>query len=225
VLQDPNSAKDIVFRFGFDAEPREDLQLAGGVSSLRGRGFDPGLPATKTTIQYASENGPVMLSNFSPINADSGRPAANFDRWAAGADVRLNYRWWPGVLKLYGELLLGSNMDRGQYFADPIVTNIDARELGFYVAGLQEITPYGMIGFRYDSYDPNSNAFDKRYGLLIPYSQAIETSSFLVGLTLPDRARLVLQYDIVRNHLARDVLGLPKNLPSNACTLRLQVQL
>jgi hypothetical protein len=126
---------------------------------------------------------------------------------------------------VYGEFMLGSNMDRGQYFADPVLTSIDQRELGYYVGALQEIKRYGMIGFRYDYYDPNSNAFDNRYGRLLPYSQAIQTSSILGGLTFPDRARLVLQYDIVRNQLARDALGLPKNFPSNAWTLRLQVQL
>jgi hypothetical protein len=142
-----------------------------------------------------------------------------------GADLRAHYRWWPGVLKVYGEFMLGSNMDRGQYVADPILTGLNQRELGFYVAGLQEVTRYGMLGFRYDYYDPNSNAFDTRGGRLYPYSQAIQTTSILGGVALPDRARLVIQYDVVRNHLARDALGIPKNFPSNACTVRLQVQL
>jgi hypothetical protein len=226
-LQDPNSAKDVIFRFGFDTKPRDDLQLAGGVSSLRGRGFDPGSPATKSSIQYSDLSGTntVTIPDLTGEKAQLGKPAQNFDRWTAGADLRMNFRWWPGVLKIYGEFMLGQNMDRGQYFADPILTAIDQRELGFYVGGLQEICRYGMVGVRYDYYDPNSNAFDNRYGRPIPYSQAIQTTSILGGLTLPDRARLVLQYDIVRNHLARDAIGLPKNLPSNAFTVRLQVQL
>jgi hypothetical protein len=226
-LQAPLSAKSVVFRLGFDTTPRPDLQLAGGISSLRGRGFDPGTPSTKTGIQYTDifGNGTVTLSDFSPVPAAAGTPAKTFERWAVGADVRLNYRWWPGVLKVYGEFMLGSNMDRGQYYADPVLTGIDQRELGYYFGALQEITRYGIVGLRFDHYDPNSNAFDKRYGQLLPYSQAIDTTSLLGGLTLPDRARLVLQYDIVRNQLARDGVGLPKNLPSNACTLRLQVQL
>jgi hypothetical protein len=44
-------------------------------------------------------------------------------------------------------------------------------------------------------------------------------------LQLPDRARLVFQYDYTRNNLARDALGIPTNLRSNAWTVRLQVQL
>jgi hypothetical protein len=226
-LQAPLSAKNVVFRFGFDANPRPDLHVAGGVSSLRGRGFDPGTPAGKASVQYTDVlgNGSVSISDFFPIQPTAATASRSFERWALGADLRAHFRWWPGVLKVYGEFMLGSNMDRGQYFADPVLTDIDQRELGFYVGGLQEILRYGMVGFRYDYYDPNSNAFDTRQGQLLPNSQAIQTSSILGGLTLPDRARLVLQYDIVRNHLARDGFGIPKNFPSNACTLRLQVQL
>jgi hypothetical protein len=226
-LTGPISAKNVLFRFGFDTTPRPELQVAGGVSSLRGRGFDSGTLPSKGGVAYSDlfGTGTVQLSDFSPIPATSGTPSTTFERWALGADVRAHYRWWPGVLKVYAEFMLGSNMDRGQYYADPILTGKDQRELGFYVGGLQEICRYGMVGFRYDYYDPNSNAFDTRQGQLLPYSQAIKTSSILGGLMLPDRARLVLQYDIVRNELARDALGRPKNFPSNAFTLRLQVQL
>jgi hypothetical protein len=116
-------------------------------------------------------------------------------------------------------------MDRNQYFANPILTGTDQRELGYYVAALQDITPYAEIGFRYDTYDPNSNAFDKRGGRLLPFSEAIRTASPLIGLTLPDRARLVFQYDIVRNALARTAEGVPTDLKANVWTIRFQVQL
>ncbi len=228
VLQDPNAAKDVLFRFGFDTTPREDLQLAGGVSSLRGTGFDPGTDATQATLQYTDVFGTGSVSSMSDIStsgAKAATPSQNFERWAAGADVRMNFRWQPGVLKVYAEFMLGSNMDRGQYFANPVLTAIDQRELGFYVGAIQEITRYGVVGFRYDYYDPNSNVFDKREGQLVPYSEAIHTSALLAGLTLPDRARLVFEYDIVRNALARSAIGIPANLPSNTWTLRLQVQL
>ena len=92
-------------------------------------------------------------------------------------------------------------------------------------ASIQELGAYAVAGFRYDYYDPNSNLFDKREGLLIPYSEAVRTASPLVGLTLPDRARLVFQYDIVRNALARTAQGVPTDLKANVWTLRLQVQL
>jgi hypothetical protein len=226
-LQDPNAAKDVIFRFGFDSTPRDDLHVAGGVSSLRGTGFAPGADATKTGLQYSDVfgNGTVALSDLSPIKAATATPSQNFPRWAAGVDMRVQYRWPPGVLKVYGEFILGSNMDRGQFFANPVLTTIDQRELGFYVGALQEITPYGVVGFRYDYYDPNSNAFDKRGGQLVPFSEAIHTSALLAGLAIPDRARLVFEYDVVRNGLARNAVGVPANFPSNNWTLRLQVQL
>jgi len=226
-LEAPVAEKTVLFRFGFDTAPRDDLQLAGGVSSLRGTGFDPGTDATKASLGFTDifNNGTVALSDLSPINASPAQPSQTFQRWAVGADLRANYRWRPGVLKVYGEFMLGSNMDRGQFFANPVLAGIDQRELGFYVAALQEITPYGIVGFRYDYYDPNSNVFDKREGQLVPYSEAIQTSALLGGLALPDRARLVFEYDVVRNALARSAVGIPANLPSNTWTLRLQVQL
>ncbi len=226
-LQDPNSAKDVVFRFGFDATPRHDLQVAGGVSALRGTGFHPGTDATKSSVQWQDSNDDGLIQNFelTPIQALVATPSKNFQRWAAGADLRANFHSGLGVTKVYGEFLLGSNMDRNLYFADPILTTVDQRELGFYAGVIQELGPYAVAGFRYDFYDPNSNIFDKREGLLIPYSEAVKTASPLIGLTLPDRVRLVFQYDIVRNALARTAQGVPTDLKANVWTLRLQVQL
>lgn len=37
VLQDPLDAKDVIFRFGFDDLPLQDVHVAGGVSALRER--------------------------------------------------------------------------------------------------------------------------------------------------------------------------------------------
>jgi hypothetical protein len=226
-LEDPNSAKDVIFRFGFDAMPRDDLHIAGGVSALRGKGFHPGTDATKTGLQWQDSNDDGLIENFelTPIPANVATPSQNFDRWAAGADLRLQYLSTLGVTKVYGEFMLGSNMDRNQYFADPVLTGIDQRELGFYAGIVQDLGPYAVVGFRYDFYDPNSNAFDSRAGLLIPRSEAVKTASPLIGLTLPDRARLVFQYDIVRNALARTAEGVPTDLKANVWTIRLQVQL
>jgi hypothetical protein len=101
----------------------------------------------------------------------------------------------------------------------------DQRELGYFVGITQEIARYGVIGFRYDVYDPNLDASEKRAGSVLPYGQAIKTYSPLFGLVLPDRARLLFQYDVIRNSLARTTAGVPTNLQANTWTLRLQVQL
>jgi hypothetical protein len=53
----------------------------------------------------------------------------------------------------------------------------------------------------------------------------VTTYSPLVGIQLPKRARLCFQYDIIKDHLARDVSGVPTDLKNNAWTLRLQVNL
>jgi Phosphate-selective porin O and P len=227
VLQDPNSAKDAVFRFGFDAKPVENVQTAGGISALRGTGFHAGTDATKSTIQWTDQNGNGMIEPIEQgaILGQAATPSQNFDRWAVGADLRTSVRTLLGVTKVYGEFMLGSNMDRGLYVADPTLTKIDQRELGFYAAVTQEIDRYGVIGFRFDYYNPNFDALDSRAGQLIPFSEAIKTYSPLIGLVLPERARLLFQYDIVKDALARSAAGVPTDLKNNAWTLRLQVEL
>jgi hypothetical protein len=228
-LQDPNAAKDVVFRFGLDVKPRDDFQVAGGVSATRGRGFHAGTDATKTTLKWvdANDDGVVQPNELQGTTAQSATPSQNFDRWAAGLDLRAHVRWWLGVLKVYGELVVGANMDRGLFIANPSPMNgdRDQRELGYFVGITQEIARYGVIGFRYDVYDPNLDASEKRAGSVLPYGQAIKTYSPLFGLVLPDRARLLFQYDVIRNSLARTTAGVPTNLQANTWTLRLQVQL
>jgi hypothetical protein len=226
-LQDPNAAKDVVFRFGVDVPVRDEFQVAGGISAIRGRGFHAGTDATKSGITWTDLNGDGVVQpiELQPILGRAATPSQNFDRWAVGADLRVNLRTVLGVTKLYGEFVVASNMDRALYPADPVTTGLDQRELGFYAGILQEITPYGVVGFRYDMYDPNSDAFDRRGGRLLPFSEAVTTYSPLVGLAIPDRARLLIEYDIIKDSLARTSTGVPADLKNNTWTLRLQVQL
>jgi hypothetical protein len=226
-LQDPSSSKDVVFRFGFDTTPLKDLNLAGDVSALRGKGFHPGTPATKASIQWVdyNESGIVAPSELVGVPGEAATPSQLFDHWAVGANLRMHTRWWPGILKVYGEVVLAQNLDRGLYVADPITTSLDQREFGWYVAALQEVLTYGMVGLRYEYYDPNANVFDTRGGKLLPFNEAITNISPLVGLTLPDRARLLFQYDINTNAFARSAVGVPTNMQNNGWTVRLQVQL
>jgi hypothetical protein len=232
VLQDPIDAKDVIFRFGFDDLPLRDLHVAGGVSALRGKGFHAGNLPSGSSLQWhdINEDGLVQPDEIVGVPAQGGTPSQTFDRWAVGADVRAHFRWWPGVAKIYAEFVLAQNLDRALYVADPISSGLDQRELGFYAAAVQEVTRFGLVGLRLDYYDPNSNAFDKRGGSLIPYSEAIKTISPLIGLVLPDgdrsdRAKLLLQYDIISNAYARTAEGVPTNLKDNVWTLRLQVGL
>ncbi|MCL2778286.1 MAG: hypothetical protein FWD73_09805 [Polyangiaceae bacterium] len=228
----PHAAKDVLFRIGVDTHPREDLAVSGHISALRGKGFHPGSDATKATIQWndANEDGAVQSTELSGIPARSATPSQLFDRWAVGADLQLQLRTALGLSSFNGEVVIASNLDRTLFVADPVVTGVDSRELGFLLGVTQEITKWGVVGFRFDHYDPNANFFDKRGGKLIPTSQAINTFSPMIGAVLPDpslkdRARLLLQYDIIKDKLARDSRGLPTDLKNNVLTLRLQVSL
>lgn len=227
VEEDPNAAKDVIARFGFDSQPLTRWQLAGGVSALSGQGFNAGSQASGSSLQWRDLNSStgVSLNELTGVPSQGATPSQNFSRWAVGADLRTNFKWALGVTKVYAEFVLAQNLDRGLYVANPIVTGQDQREFGFYVAALQDVTKWAVVGLRYDYYDPNSNLFDQRLGMLIPYSEAIKTLSPIVGLVLPDRARLLVQYDIVHNALARNAVGVPTNLPDNVLTLRFQVQL
>lgn len=228
----PRSAKDIVFRVGVETKPRNDLGISGHVSALRGRGFHPGSDGTKSTIQWKDQNedGTVQPSELTGVSATAATPSQTFERWVIGADAQLKLTTGLGQSTFAAEVMVAKNLDRGLFVADPVVTGVEARELGFYVGFVQEITRWGVAGFRFDHYDPNADFFDKRGGKLIPTSQTIQTFSPLVGLRLPDngtgdRARLLFQYDFIRDNLARDERGLPTDLKNDLFTMRLQVNL
>ncbi len=61
VLQDPNDAKDVFFRFGFDDLALRDLHLAGGVSAIRGRGFHSGNLPSGPSLQWHDTNGDGLV--------------------------------------------------------------------------------------------------------------------------------------------------------------------
>ncbi len=224
---DPNGAKDIIARLGANVQPASLVKVSGGVSVLRGKGFHPGTDATKNTStwQDRNENGAIDSGELMAVPGTAATPSQNFDRWAVGADlqVSLTSRW--GLTRLQGEYALASNLDRGLFLADPIQTGIDVRQVAWHVSLTQDILKRGLVGFRYHVYDPNANAFDKRGGKLLPYSQTVKTYSPIVGLLVGEQARLFLQYDIIRDNMARDGRGVPTDLKNDQWTLRLQVQL
>jgi len=226
-LQSPVSGKDVIFRLGAESRAKEGFGIGGAVSMLRGKGFHPGTDATKGTVEWhdLNEDGVVQPFELQALPSTGATPSATFDHWAIGADLEVHYRSRLGVTKVYGEAMVAQNMDRALFVADPILTSTDARELAYYVGITQEITRFAIVGFRYDYYDPNSDAFDKRAGRLVPFSQRIKTFTPMVAAVLPGRARLVGQYDIIRNFLGRDDSGVPANLKQNTFTLRLQVEL
>ena len=226
-FQDPNAGKDLLVRVGADAKPTDAVRVAGGASFLRGRGFSPGSDAGKGEFRWTDDNqdNTVQDSELRPLGALSSEASESFDRWAVGLDALVALRTKLGVSQLYGELTLAHNLDRGLFIADPVVTNGDSRELGYYVALTQDITPYALVGFRIDYYDGNSDFIESRRGRVVPASRSITTYSPVVGVQLPETARLTFQYDFIDDSLGRDELGVPTDLRNNQWTLRLQVGL
>jgi len=227
ILQDPNAHKDVLGRVGVAASVNPAFRVNGGVSVLNGRGFHAGSDATKSTIVWRDidENGQFSLGEFQGVPGVASVASKNFDRWLVGADLALELDSKLGKSLLAGELSVGSNMDRNVFVADPVTTSVDQRELGYYVALVQEFRGGPIAGFRFDSYNPNSDFLDSQAGKLIPTSQTVRTFSPLVGFQVPHRARLVFQYDFVHDALARDAAGVPTDKKNNVWTLRLQGEL
>jgi hypothetical protein len=226
-LRDPNSSKDIVARAGAVVHPTAHVDLAGGVSVLNGKGFHPGTDAGKASVVWkdVNENGQIDAGELTASPATSPTLSQSFDRWAVGADLRVGLETPVGWLRLSGEVTFASNLDRGLFVADPVLTSIDSRELGVAASVTQEISKYGVVGLRFDTYDPNADSRDRQGGKLLPSSQAIRTFSPMVGLMIPGRARLLFQYDLERDKLGRDPRGVPTDLANDTWTLRLQVEL
>jgi hypothetical protein len=222
---DPNAAKDLVGRVGVEVAKERWLSIAGGVSALGGKGFHAGNDSTKNALQWndVNEDGTKSETEISGVPGSGSTPSKNFERWAIGADVSLGLRTRIGWSRLSAELTFANNLDRGWFVADPIATSSAARELGYSIGFVQEITRYGLLGFRTDYYDGNSDAFERRRGSAVPANQSLRSYSPLVGLVLPERARLLFQYDFIVDSLARDNRGVPTGLRNNQWTLRLQV--
>jgi len=228
ILQDPNAHKDVLGRFGVDVTLESPVRIIGGVSVLNGKGFHAGTDATKNTLSWrdnVSEDGLVTLPEIVGVPGVSAQPSKNFKRWLLGADLGTQITSKFGTTHLYGEVSVGSNMDRNTFVADPTTTGIDAREIGWYLALHQEFTQGPIVGFRVDQYNPNADANDTRGGKLLPLTQTITTYSPLIGFQVAHKARLIGEWDIIRDSMARDIAGVPTDRKNNIVTIRLQGEL
>jgi hypothetical protein len=225
-LRDPNQAKDITARVGVDT-PVGGAHLAFGFSVLNGRGFHAGTPATKDTLVWKdiNEDGLVGTNEVQVIQGLSATPSASFDRFGLGADAELSLDLAGlGRVMLYGELMVATNLDRAIVLADPVVTERDFRELGYYGGVVCEPAAWAALGVRFDFYDPDSDASEARLDGLVPRSSSFSTLS-IAGALRREHARLILQYDHNTNHNGRTASGEPTNLGDDALTLRAEVQL
>jgi hypothetical protein len=226
--RDPNSAKDFTGRFGAALNPFRGFELTLGTSFAKGTGFHPGSPATKSTLvwQDQNEDGTAQTTEITGKPGSAATPSRNFDRWALGLDLAVRIKSSIGDTRVYGEIYASKNYDRGFLISDPFSSTSgagsDLRQLGGYAAITQDMTEYAVAGFRYSVYDPNADVFEQRRGDFQPRTQTIRTLSPIVGLQLPRHARLLFEYDFVRDYLGRTANGTPTDAKNDTWTVRLQ---
>jgi hypothetical protein len=220
------SDKTLLGRLGFDFQRERLFRVSGGVTFLKGKGFHAGTPETKSQLLWSDVNqdGTVTLNELEAINGQAATESATFDRSAIDADLQLGVHTPLGWSRVYGEVTMGTNLDRELYVADPIATGYDLREVGWYVAIVQDVTKWGLVGIRFDDYQPAADAFEARRGLFLPQDASIYTMSPVVGVRIPDLAKLYLQYDYVVDFQSRDVRGEPVDLANDQLTVRAQVE-
>jgi len=222
----PDRTKEFVGRLGAHAEITPSLILDLGVSADTGNGFHQGTPTTKDQLIWRDDNGDgiVQATEIQVIAGSSATASQQFHRFALSGDVRLAIRFAPHAeLSLRAEIVRASNLDRGIEPADPVGAGRDLREFGWYLGATQEITAFGLIGLRYDRYNPDQDASELRAVQVVPRDRSYNTLALLAMLRYDD-ARLAIEYDINRNSLGRDANGAPTNLKSDALTIRAQVR-
>ncbi|WP_394822525.1 hypothetical protein [Pendulispora albinea] len=238
--RDPNQSKDLLFRVGVESNRDSHLRVEAGFSGLTGAGLHKGTPATKDVFVWRdfNEDGVVDPTEIQVIAGAPATPSERFTRFAIGADLRLSADIPVlGELMVRGEIVRAKNLDRGLQAADPVVVGRDLREVGYYVDIVQEVTPYAMIGARYDRYNPDSDANEQSGVRLVARDPSSSTVSVMVAAryykgTTPRGAgaaraiypaRCIVQYDHRTNALGRAASGAPTTLADDSLTVRGEV--
>jgi hypothetical protein len=223
---DPDSAKELVGRIGVETELVPRVVLAVGVSADHGHGFHEGTPTTKDQLTWHDDNGDgiVQATEIQVIPGSSATASELFRRFGIGADARVTVRFAPGFeLALRAEVMRAQNLDRGLEPADPVGAGYDLREFGYYVGFTQELTAFGLVGVRYDRYDPDQDAREQQALAVVPRDRSYSTLA-LLGMLRYEGARLAFEYDKNGNALGRDASGRPTTLASDSFTLRAQLR-
>ncbi|MEY4508659.1 MAG: hypothetical protein RLZZ450_781 [Pseudomonadota bacterium] len=224
----PLKQGDVLGRLGVDTQMGR-VRLFGGGSLLKGRGISPGAPASKDTITVrdVSESGVVTAQSVTLVPGRSATASQTFERWGMGVDLEVAaqvldvWRLW-----VRGEFMFGQNLDRGLFVSDPAVQGFDGR--GYGAVGSIESLLYqvGLLGVRYDFYEPNPDSTSRVGGDIVKVPRSISTTSVLAGFQLPGTStRVFAEYDRVKDHLALSLDGRPADLKNDRFLLRLQVSL
>jgi len=225
-LEDPTASKDFLGRVGADTRPRSRVHIFGGVSGLYGTGFSRGTPSTKDTLVWRDTNGDGQI-DITEILGVVGQPATasrTFSRYAVGGDLNVAVDLpRVGPLTVYGEIIWATNLDRALYVADPVATGRDLRELGWYVAVMQQLGRWCAVGVRFDRYDPDADARQQVGANLVPRDKTFSTIGVVAAAMVQPYGRLSIEWDHSWNALAVDVTGAPATLGGDVVTLRGQV--
>jgi hypothetical protein len=222
---DPVQTKDLVGRLGAEVEIAPGVRVQWGVSADTGTGFHPGTAATKNQLVWQDQNGDGLVepNEITAVGGTPATPSQVFHRFAIGGDARIMVRLGPlGDLTFRAEVVDATNLDRGLEVADPVGAGHDLREVGWSGAATQELTRWGMIGVRYDVYNPDGDASQQRAVRLVPIDRTYSTVA-VMGMLRYGQQRLLLEYDINRNPLGIGINGSPTTLADNALTLRGQL--
>lgn len=222
----PSARKEIVGRLGTTTELVPGVVLDLGVSGDTGSGFHAGTPTTKDQLVWRDDNGDgiVQATEVQVIPGSSATASQQFNRFALGADARLGLHLLRGAdTDLRVEIVRASNLDRGLEIADPVGAGRDLRESGWYLGATQALTRWGLVGVRYDHYNPDRDAREQQATQVVPRDRSYSTFAVLAMLRY-DTARLSFEYDFNHNALGRQANGAPTNLKSDAFAMRAQVQ-
>jgi len=222
---DPTASHDIVGRIGAAIEGPRKLRVEVGVSALAGEGLHPGTPQTKDELQWVDENqdGLVQSTELQVVPGATATASQTFDRKALGADLQVHWcicRIGNGTA--FAELALGTNLDRGVIYADPIAVSRDYRELGFALGVVQNLGDHAQAGVRYDRYDGDRDV-NERLGLAIVGENKVFSTLSLMAAGRWHDARLVVQYDHERNPFGRADDGTPITRAADRLAVRAQV--
>lgn len=223
--RDPNANHDLVGRIGAAVEGPLRFRVEAGASALAGEGLHPGTPQTKDELQWVDENqdGLVQSTELQVVPGAAATPSQRFDRKALGADLQLHWcicRLGTGTA--FAELALGTNLDRGLIYADPVAASRDYRELGVAVGVVQNLGDHAQAGVRYDRYDGDRDVTE-RLGLAIVGENKVFSTLSVMAAGRWSSARFVAQYDHERNPFGRGDDGMPITRAADRLTFRAQV--
>ncbi len=224
-VQDPNRAKDLVGRLGVSGA-RGPVRFAVGLSGLTGTGFHRGTPETKDVFVWRDQNedGIVQLSEIQVITGSAATPSESFHRFALGGDARLQIAVPRlGGLELFGEAIWAENLDRALVPADPVATGRDLRERGWVAGFVQELGSAFAIGGRYDTYDPDADASERRALAVVPIDARYTTWTATLAWRWTDLDRITVEYQHFTNPLGRTAAGVPTTLGGDTVVLRGQL--